>query len=60
MREPLGFAARDDEAWVVAAKSAPTVGGRLAATETYATAAEAFAAAAGRDVVVAPLEEALA
>jgi hypothetical protein len=58
--EPLGFAARDDETWVVAAKSAPTVDGHLSAAESYATAAEAFAAAAGRDVVVAPLEEALA
>ena len=37
---------RDDEAWVVAATSAPIVAGRLAATETYATAAEAFVAAA--------------
>jgi hypothetical protein len=57
---PLGFAVRDDETWVVAAKSAPTVHGHLSAAESYATAAEAFAAAAGRDVVVAPLEEAVA
>jgi hypothetical protein len=57
---PLGIATHEPAGWVVAATTARTVSGKLPATESYATAAEAFAAAGGRDVVVAPMEEALA
>lgn len=56
----LGIKSREPSGWVVASKTAQTAAGKLPASESYATAAEAYAAAGGRDVVVAPLEEALA
>jgi len=55
---PIGIAAEDDGGWVVAPVAAATVGGRVAAAEAYGTAAEAFLAAEGRDVVVVPAGEA--
>ena len=58
--ETIGIVVDDPKGWAVAPTAAPTAGGRLAGAEAYGTAAEAFAAAKGRDVVVARVDEVLA
>jgi hypothetical protein len=49
---PIGIEVARDEHWALADPHAATASGRLTALETYATAAEAHAAARKRDVVV--------
>ena len=54
--EPFGIGVEREPRWAVVDPQAPTTAGRLAATATFATAAEA-AATSGRGAVIANLQE---
>ena len=56
----IGVEVERDEVWALADPAAATVAGRLAAVETYPTAAEAAAAAGTRGLVLAMAEETFA
>jgi hypothetical protein len=58
--KPLGINVREHESFVISDATTLTEDALLSSTERYTTAAEAFAAARGRDVVVALAEEPVA